>query len=175
MIYDGANELHAPRLQVILEYDSDARKFRDGINFDRDKQRAIANKFLEIISRDGRHDFDVKGLFVVFSAFSPIAREEANERISNDQIQDLKKRIANPELWEISRCFAQVTFFFFTTEQKERHEANGNKAEYSRMYFALLKPNDDFGYLSEKDFEVNFDSKEILNARYHGNLYWYYK
>ncbi len=176
VIYERANELHAPRLEVILEHDHEAQQFHCGANFDRDEQRAVSNKFLEIIARDDRRDFDVKGLFVVFSAFSPIAREEANGRITEDQIQDLIKRIANPELWEISTYFvANITFFFFTTEQKKRHEANGSKAEYSRMYFALLKPNDEFGYLSEKDFEVNFDSKQILDARYHGNLCLYHR
>ena len=77
VVYDRANSLHAPRLQVILEYESHVRKFRRGFNFDRRQQNAITKKFLALIEKDEKHTFDVDGLFVVFSAFAPIAKREA--------------------------------------------------------------------------------------------------
>lgn len=175
IIYDRANSLHAPRLQVILEYQSHAQKFYRGVNFDRRQQNAIAKKFLEIIERDNHHDFEVNGLFVVFSAFSPIAKEEADSQISEADIEALKKRIGNPDLWEISRCFGRVTFFFFTDEQTKKHETQGKKDEYARMYFELLKAHDEFGYLKRNQFKIHFDSKQNLDENYNGNWYYYYK
>src|SRR5690349_4928337 len=58
VIYDAANELHAPRLQVILEYHLEVQSFRQGINFDSDKQHAIAKRFVQIIEREKRTNFE---------------------------------------------------------------------------------------------------------------------
>jgi hypothetical protein len=117
VIYDGRNDLHALRIQIILEYDVDTQSFRDGLNFDQKKQKAIASQFLKIISRQANHGYDVDRLFVVFSSFAPIALEEADARISDKEIKALKRRIANPHLWEISRCFGHVTFVFYKDAQ----------------------------------------------------------
>src|SRR5438874_2402698 len=43
VIYDRPNDLHAPRIQVILEHETDAHVFRDGFNFDETKQQEIAS------------------------------------------------------------------------------------------------------------------------------------
>jgi hypothetical protein len=128
VIYDARNSLHAPRIQVILEHRSDAAKFRNGMNFDHEKQIAIKTKFIEIISREETHKFDLDGLFVVFSAFVPLARWEADDQITDLQVKALKTRIGNPDLWEISRSFGSVTFFFYTDAQAKLHEKNGDGA-----------------------------------------------
>jgi hypothetical protein len=88
---------------VIVEHQDDAQKFRDGYNFDKQKQKSIASQFFEMINRQPAHGYDVDGLFVVFSAFAPIAKEEADSRLSEEQIESLKNQIANPDLWAISR------------------------------------------------------------------------
>jgi hypothetical protein len=173
--YDRANSLHAPRLQVILEHKMHARKFHRGFNFDKDKQNAIASRFLEIIGRDGAHDFDVDGLFVVFSAFAPLAREEADSQISDEEIQSLKARMGNPDIWEILRLFGHVTIFFFTDAQVKRYEAGGKKQEYARIYYEILKPHDEFGYLKERDFKIDFDSKQNFDENYESNWFYYFK
>lgn len=175
VIYDRANSLHAPRLQVILEHPGEERKFCRGINFDRRKQNAVAKKFCEIIASDDAHCFDVDGLFVVFSAFSPLAKEEADSHISRANIEALKKRIGNPDLWEISRCFGHVTFFFFTNEQVKKYDSQGKRDEYASMYFDILKPHDEFGYLKRSRFKVSFDSKQNFDDKYQSNWFYYYK
>jgi len=175
VIYDRRNSLHAPRIQVILEHQSQAKKFHSGVNFDRQQQDAIAKKFLAIIGRADKHQFDVDGLFVVFSAFSPIAKEEADSKISEADVKALKKRIGNPDLWDISRCLGHVTFFFVTDEQVKKYEAQGKKDEYATMYFELLKPHDEFGYLKRSQFKINFDSKQNFDENFESNWYYYYK
>lgn len=160
---------------MIVEHHEDAQKFRDGYNFDKKKQDAIASQFLAIINREEAHGYDVDGLFVVFSAFAPIAKQETDSQLSEEQINALKNRIANPDLWVISRCFGHVTFMFYTDEQAKTHEAKGQKEIYARMYFEILKAYDEFGYLVEKDFAVNFDSKQNFDDNYESNWYYYYK
>ncbi len=180
MIYDRANDLHVPslpvpRLQVILEHYDEAQKFHDGYNFDKTKQQAIASQFLEIINRRPDHRYDADGLFVVFSAFAPLARQEADSQLSEQEIEALKQRIGNPDLWKISRSFGYVTFLFYTDAQAEEYATKGQKEEYARMYFEILKPYDEFDYLSEDDFAVNFDSKQNFDENYESNWYYYYK
>ena len=175
VIYDKRNSLHAPRVQVILEHESDRKKFHRGMGFDPEKQLQIKEKFLEIIGREDPSEYDVNGLFVVFSAFAPIAREEASSKITEEEVKALKARIGNPDLWEISRCFTLVTFFFYTDAQVKRYAARGKKALYAKMYFKLLKPHDEFGYLDEKEFTVQFDSKENFDKNYESSWFYYYR
>ena len=160
---------------MILERWGEVKSFRDGHNFNQKKQNAIELQFREIINRQTDHDYDVEGLFVVFSAFSPLARQEADSKISEKEIESLKRRINNPEIWEISRCFGHVTFMFYTDAQVEKYTAKDIKTEYKSMYFELLRPHDEFGYLSEDNFEVDFDSKQNFEENYKGNWFYYYK
>lgn len=175
VIYDPANGLHAPRLKVIVEHQEDTQRFRDGYNFDKAKQDAVASKFLEIISTEEADEYNVDGLFVVFSAFAPIAKEEADSRLSEEEVEALKTRIANPDLWVIHRCYGQVTFMFYIDAQARAYEAKGQKELYARMYFEILKPYDEFGYLEEEEFAVSFDSKQNFDDNYGSNWYWYCK
>jgi hypothetical protein len=145
------------------------------INFDRRKQHDIASRFIQIVDRDDSRQYDRDGLFVVFSAFAPIARQDADGRISKDQVDALKRRIANPDLWEISRYFGYVTFMFYTDAQAKEYAEKGKQSEYSRMYFEILKPYDEFDYLSQNQFAVAFDSKQNFDDNYQSNWYYYYK
>lgn len=174
VVYDRRNSLHAPRLQVIVEYEAHAKKFHKGVNFDRDKQASVADKFLEIIARDSGLGFDVDGLFVVFSAFAPIARQEADSLISEEELELLKKSINNPDLWDISRCFGHVTFFFYTNEQAKSAESKGLLDDYADKYFELVKPHDEFGYLRRFDFKASVDSKQNFDENYQSNWFYYY-
>jgi hypothetical protein len=175
VIYDGRNSLGAPRLQVILEHQSDALKFHSGVNFDQKKQHAIKTRFLEMVAQMRTPTFDVDGLFVVFSAFAPLARQEADSRLPEKELKALKARIGNPDLWEISRCFGSVTFFFFTDAQTKRYESEGKRTEYAKMYFELLKRHDEFGYLEEKEFTVAFDSKQNFDENFESSWFYYYR
>ena len=175
VIYESANSPHVPRLEVILEHEHDVEKFQWGRKSDPKKRDAIAAKFLEIIERDNLPGCEVDGQFVVFSAFAPLAKQEADSQLTEAQIKALQIRIGNPHLWLISRNFGNVTFFFYTDEQVRQHEGMGQKEVFAKMYFEILKPHDEFGYLQETDFTVIFDSKQNFNKKYHGNWFFYYK
>jgi hypothetical protein len=176
VIYDSANkDLHAPRLQVILEHRSEVELFRHGNNFDETKQHAIASRFVNIVSRDPSHGYDLEALFVVFSAFAPLARQEAANNISEEEIDALQRRIGDPDVWVISRCFDTVTFMFYTDAQAKNYAGTGKKEKYAHEYFKILKPFDEFNYLDEAAFEVQFDSKENFDKNYESNWFYYYR
>jgi hypothetical protein len=172
--YDPRNELHAPRIRIVLEHEAERQKFRDGFNFDRRKQQTIAAKFREIVREDSS-PYDTDGLFVVFSAFAPLACEEADSKISEVEIDALMKRIGNPDLWTISRLFGHVTFMFYTDAQAREYAAQGKQSEYAKKYFEILKPYDEFGYLRSDSFTVAFDSKQNFDDKFHGSWFNYYR
>jgi len=167
---DVGDDEGRPRLQVILEHDEQAVQFRDadGLNFDHSKQEAIAEFFL---SRRPELNHPI----VVFSAFAPAARSEANSSIPESAIEKLKKLIRDPALWDIWRCLATTTFFVQTEEQKQCCIAGGRRRQWSKLYFDLLSKRDPFGYFSEEDFLVDIDSKENLDKNYSGNFFNYYR
>lgn len=170
IIYDHRDELHAPRLQIVLEFMDHVRGFRDGLNFDAHKAEAIIRRFAEIVSRQGQHDFDLDGLFVVFSAFERWAIAEANAKISDREIENLVKEIGNPDLWIIERHFVdRISFMFYTDEQAERYRRLGKQREYSLAYADVLKRHDEFGYLDANKFEIVLDSKESFTRKFSGN------
>jgi hypothetical protein len=111
-----------PRLQVIVEHSHERQEFFDGHNFDPLKQQAVAARFAELVNQQGPTRYDVDGLLlVVFSAFAPLAREEADNQIAEAEVNALQERIANPQLWTIHCCFGRVTFMFYTNEQARTH------------------------------------------------------
>jgi hypothetical protein len=175
LVFDEATALHGPRLQVILEREDDLMSFRQGLNFAQEAQDAIKGQFLVCRRQLDASPIDELSLFVVFSAFAPLARQEADERLGDEQIADLKKRIADPDLWEISRCFGKVTFFFYKDKQVKQRERDGMKAVYSKRYLEILKLHDEFDYVDERIFAVTFDSKENLDKNYGGNWFYYYR
>jgi hypothetical protein len=177
IVYDTVSPDDRPRLQIILELDSEMKKFREGEfgNFNQNEQKAISARFKELLTYHKISGYNTVKLFVVFSAFSRLAKEDADSKITETQITDLKRRIGNPELWEISRCFGSVTFLFFTDAQAKKSDKDGLRKTYAERYFQMLKPHDEFGYLSATEYHVFFDSKENFDKNYESNWYYYYK
>lgn len=173
VVYDELDPGRQPRLQVIVEHLHERERFCEGCNFDPFAQQAIAARFAELVTRHGSTSYRVERLLVVFAAFAPLAREEADSKIPGEEVRSLQQRIANPDLWTIHRCFAHVTFMFHTEEQARRHEQAGLRDEYAGQYFELLKRHDEFGYVQRDRFSVEFDSKENLDRNYAGSWMHY--
>ena len=166
--------LRNPRLQIILEHRSQVTSFRDGFNFNKIKQNDIAKKFATIVGQNAA-ELDCDGMFVVFSAFAPIANQEADSKLSNADIEKLKQSLDDPELWVISRSFGYVTFMFFTEQQAKYKSLDGTLERYASRYFDILKPFDQFNYLDRKKYIVRFDSKQNFDENYQGNWMYYYR
>ena len=177
IFYDTGIPDDCPRLSVILEFDDDEQKFRHGPfgNFDKAKQDCVRKQFETLVSQQGHSGFAVDRLFVVFAAFERVARIEANESVTEEEIKRLKQRLNNKDLWEISRFFDSVTFFFCTDAQVRAYEAKGLRGSYAREYARLIAPYDEFAYLQRRPILAHFDSKENFDANYESNWYYYYK
>ena len=186
IIYDTfiAARRKQSRLQICFEFERERLIFRDDtrINFDTDKQTAIATKFKEILRmkngltgfiRSSRYVTD--NILIVFSAFKPVARIEANEKIPQEKVKDLQKELDNPDLWLISKAFGGVTFFLYLDDQVRKYEGSKIKKDWTDKYFDLLERYDEFKYFKRKGFSINLDSKENFDKNYESNWYYYYK
>jgi len=165
-----------PRLQVILETEEDCDTFNDKelhLNFSEEKQKNISDKFSQIVQRDNLTKYQDERLFVCFAAFEPTAREDANEKVKDSEIENLKSKLADDHLWQIRRMFGSVTFFFYTNKQIEEAKTQGLLVTYSKEYLNLIKQYDEFGYLNENNFSVIFDSQENFETNYQGNWFYY--
>ena len=174
VIYDKINPDQRPRLQVCIESRKDCEIFSesDGINFDECKQTEILNQFLKLIEKE-KSTIDTDKLFVVFSAFAPIAIEEANGKVKEEEIAQLLTKLVNAELWKIRPSFGGVTFFFFTKKQAEKSKKSDLLKVYSNEYLKLIKQYDEFNYIRNEQFIASFDSKENFDRNFNGSWFAY--
>lgn len=188
IIYDTIDKEERPRLNVCFEFEKEKLSFNDisGFNFDSKKQKQIADKFrqtivnkkeglFDLFSKSKNRKYKTDNVWIYYSAFEPIAMTEANEKIAEDKVNELKRQIANKDLWEISRCFSGTTFFLYTDEQVKQYENSETRIDWTSKYFDILKPYDEFGYFKLDKFNIYLDSKENFDKNYNGNWFYYYK
>jgi hypothetical protein len=177
IILDTIEPNNRPRLNVVLEWSLDERKFREPQfhNFDATKQREVQDGFASIVGASLIREASMARLLVIFSSFEPVARIEANWRVANRDIEQLKKALNCPDLWEIRRGFENVTFFFYTDAQAKANQLAGARDRFAQAYAQLTVPYDEFGYLAKRPITVCLDSKENFDSTYKGNWFYYDK
>ena len=191
--YDTIDKGTRPRLGVFFETAIEANSFHENgqfTNFDSKKQKQIADKFRLTLIEQGlikkkkltdffkspqSSKYKTENIWIYTSAFEPIARSEANGKIPENKVQELKREFDNKELWEISRVFSGATFFFYTDEQVKKYENSETVKKWTDKYFDLLTQFDEFGYFKRDSFSIYLDSKENFDNNYESNWYYYYK
>ncbi|WP_146185964.1 hypothetical protein [Flavobacterium album] len=187
IIYDLIDDGATPRLQICLELEKEALLFKDAmLNFDREKQNIVAEKFREMIeSGSMRGDncssssypldaYSADSLFVYFSAFKPVAQMEFNESVLPQEVAALKQKLGNNVIWEIIPKFTGVTFFVYTDKQVREYEDSAEMQRWAAAYFDILEKYDEFGYFEKESFGVFLDSKENFDKNYDSNWNYYF-
>jgi len=177
LVLDTIDPNDLARLNVIFESTEEKRQFldRNGINFDASKQAEIRDKFRSVTDDITSHRHDLARLLVIFSAFEPVARTEANWLIADSAIQQLKDSLNDRNLWEIRRGFECATFFLYTDSQVKDYEAAGTRGRFMQAWAKLAAPHDEFGYLAKRPLIVLLDSKETFDTVYKSNWFYYDK
>lgn len=193
VIYDCIGKTNQPRLTICFEFESEKEPFydnREGLYFDRKKQKIIADqfkilvfeqsnckekRFFNFFNKQKAPKYKLENILIVYSAFAPIAKIEANQKITPPQLTLLKSQIDNPDIWEISSGFSGVTFFVYSDEQLKKYENSEQRKYWANQYFNLLAPNNEFGYYQRDSFSIYLDSKENFDKNFQSNWYYYYK
>ena len=112
---------------------------------------------------------------MIYGDFESIARIEANESVPEQKVKELKTKLDNNDIWEISRAFSGTTIFLHTDEQVKKYENSVEHKRWTDKYFELLSQYDEFGYFKREFFSIYLDSKENFDNNYESNWYYYYK
>lgn len=192
IIYDTIHN-NTPRIQICFEFEKEKNKFltHDISYFDKSKQKAIAEKFSEIIKQQGfakssnliltlfgsnkKRNYLTDNIFVVYGAFETVAKQEAVYKIKQRQTEMFIKSFNNPDIWTISMGFIFPTFFLFTDEKVKEYDKSEIKEMWADQYFEFIKPFDEFNYFKRNEIQVFIDSKENFDNNYQSNWYYYYK
>ncbi|MBN2364481.1 hypothetical protein JXL83_10170 [candidate division WOR-3 bacterium] len=187
IFFDTIDDGTRPRLGIFFECTEEADSFHENgrfSNYDSIKQKRIADKFRQTLENTGlivdlnnpeTVKYSTDNVLVYTSAFRPIAMAEANENIPQEKIEELKRRIDNKDLWEISRSFSRVTFFLFTDEHVKKYTNTESVKKWKDKYYELLTRYDEFGYFKRENFSIDLDSKENFDKNFQSNWYYYYK
>jgi len=192
IIYYTIDKGQRPALNICFEFESEKSKFHDktNFNFHSRKTQAIGKQFKTTLLQQGlfkkkslfdfsKNDNNSKyltdNIWVVFSAFEPIAKAEANQSVPQEIVQDLKRQIDNKDIWDISNNSSRTTFFLYTKKQVEECNKNGVKEEWAEMYFNILTRYDEFGYFKKGLYSIDLDSKENFDKNYQSNWFYYYR
>jgi len=165
------------RLWIWLRTENDARSFSDSpFSYDLAKQQAVAlmaQSFL--LSEPGRRRMKLlsENPFVAFTSLEKPAIEQAIMQASDHQLEGLRVLLANEDLWRVQTIFARVIFFVHTDEQARGYKGTQEFDRWADAFFALVKPYDEFDFLSRERFRVELDSKETFYKVAHGNWAWY--
>jgi hypothetical protein len=163
-----------PRLIVAVEREEDLGRFMDGPNFNVDEQRNVARKFADVV-RDLRmsRKVDTDNLLVVFSAFDPVARTDANWKVTKADLAKLQSDLRQPEIWTIYHEWTAAVFFFQTDEQLLASEGGELRAMCVAAYNRLASRYDDVGVLKRRPIDVSFDSRENFEKNYEADWFNY--
>lgn len=169
-IYTDLINEHTLRLQLIFEYEIELKKFFLKDRFTKSTRIAnrIVKKYNELFNPN-----DSQSILVLFYAFEPLAKEEANTKISLKMIATIKEKYNNV-LWEITRFGEHVTFFFYTGVHLKEANESGLTTTLKLEYFETLKHFDEFNYFNLTNFNAVFDSKENFDKHYNSSWRAYY-
>ncbi len=177
-------------ITIYLETYQEIMKFKSDndcrYNFDTIRQNEIAEKYIQngnflkvpangILGKVIKRNPKVNDIFVSFSAFEPIAKEEVIRLIPENRLEQIYLGMKLPEVWTISRCFDSVTLFVYKDKQKDKVKKSDEFKLIEEKCFELLKEYDEFNYWKREDFGIGIDSKQNFDNNYQSNWYYYYK
>ena len=169
------SKIRGYRLYVILETTEDFQKmFLSPMQLNEEYEAQICAEFKRIALK---HQFATKeqltGLWVRYNDFSVEARTDANSRV----IKQAKSRLMEsyPTVWSvIGDGFQGAVVFYYTDKDVLENQKSGVSKLIEEDYYSLLKEFDELNIFTRDTMNLKFDSKENLDKKYEGNLYYYF-
>lgn len=159
------------RLRAVLFRSSDKGKLKSSLNPDRGVQNEIRNKFAQLAVRYGCHasyQFPAD----VFVCFETI-RDEMAKRTIQLAKQEIKE-IKHTDIWRIEVQFENVYIFYYTDEQVNSHMSDGVSDMIKNAAVKAVKRHDRY-YMYDKGVKCVFTSKQTLDEKYAGNMFYYFQ
>jgi len=172
------------RLIIALERTSQLETFvREDPSFDPIQERAVIELFdrecTGILMPGGplgllRHVLDAKSLFVVFDQFESRAVEKAHGSICGRRLRAFEQQLGlGDRFWCTASGAWPPVIFVYTDDQAAAVRASGIQRSWADLWYAMVKPFDEFGYISREDIEIVVDSKQNFDENYESNWRYY--
>lgn len=151
-----------PILYLVLKSWSDYYKIASRITNDIHQEAAqkIIRMFKQLIADDAAVTHpSTENLWLEYGIFSKVAIMEIIAQFPDEKIQTLISRY--PELiWKIVKNQSGITVVYFTPEQHLSCSANHRSNEIRDELINLLKPLDQFSFISPGTLSIHFSNKE---------------
>ena len=117
-----------------------------------------------------RRAVDATRLRVLFSFFEPIAVQKAHESISGRRLRAFEERLGLGEMfWCTASGLREPVVFVHTDEQAAAIRASGLPIAWSDLWYQLVQPFDEFGYVTRDSIEIRVDSKQNFDDNFESN------
>ena len=164
-----------PRLNVILETDTDYDSWKtDVVTIRPDIERRVVAQFTKLAKTEP-DTYDTEGVLLTLDNFSDACLGRACSAFLKTDADRMTKNFPAVPIWRIDGFSRYLVVFLKTDKDIRLNTDNGTCATISNRCFDAVKPNDEFGYLSDTSFRLKFDSKENLDKNYNGNLFYYWR
>ena len=169
-----------PRLTIIVETSVDSDKLRKAshttLTLKPDIEKEIKRIFSETVNAANESaKYPHSNLHVVLDCFSTNAINRALGQFVKNNANQLTSEFSKAKVWNISQDFEEIIVFLQTDNDIKNCKANGDTEKIRKRCHELAKNYDEFGYLTNKNFHLRFDSKENLDKNYQGNLFYYFR
>lgn len=162
-----------PRLNIIVNAQIDVSRIKENLfNFKPDAQAVILEEFNTTAKHAG---WDCHKVHLISDDFSEEAMNQAVFQFFGKDRKKLVKQFSAHRIWDITGMSKHIVVFFKDEEAKADALSNDGENQIRQACYAAVKPYDEFDYLTPENMSLVFDSKENLDNKYEGNLFYYFK
>lgn len=163
-------------LKIMLSSSDEFWSMFAGFNFDNYKQMAIAEKFYNLAQKHNLENINTYyGAFVTYVDFSEEMRVNYFRRAYNLISKPLTEKYKIYSVWQLFDKFSQLTVFYRNEINVKTNQFIGISKQIKDEFYETLHRLDEFNVFTYDTFDVRFDSKENLDNKYEGNLFYYLK
>lgn len=162
-----------PRLNIIVDAQSDLSRIKENLfNFKPEAQAVILEEFEAEAKQAG---WAYQKVHLISDDFSDEAMNQAVVQFYRKDRKRLVKRFSAHRIWDITGMSKHIVVFFKDEAAKSNALSKDGGNQIRRACYSAVKPYDEFGYFTPENFSLVFDSKENLDNKYEGNLFYYFK
>jgi hypothetical protein len=117
---------------------------------------------------------DEARLFASFEDFERLALEKAHGSIHGRRLRVFEQQLGLGDVFWCTASGAEPpVVFVYTDDQAAAVRASGIQRSWAELWYAMVKPYDEFGYISREDVEIVVDSKQNFDENYESNWRYY--
>ncbi len=159
------------RLVIVFFRMEDYQDFCNQYNYIEQIQLKFADKFARLARKYHIHP-EYHGSHRVFVCYESM-EDQIQQKTLNMAKEELYA-LAHNEVWKVLLEFEHIVIFYHTDEEINRYEEDGTSQALRQKCSEIVKKYDVYGVFP-KGLSCEFCSKQTLDEKYSGNMYYFYK